>query len=41
MEKAKDKALRLEALKRALNEQRVLIEYINKIKKNTKNEESN
>mgnify|MGYP003656221209 CR=1 FL=1 len=41
MEIAKDKALRLEALKRALNEQRILDKYINHIKKNTKNEKSN
>ena len=41
METEKDKALRLEALKRALNEQRILDKYINQIKKNTKNEESN
>ena len=33
METAKDKALRLEALKRALNEQRILDKYINQIKK--------
>ena len=36
METAKDKALRLEALKRALKEQRILDKYINQIKKNTK-----
>lgn len=37
MEIAKDKELRVEALKRALNEQRILDKYINQIKKNTKN----
>ena len=40
-ETAKDKALRLEALKRALNEQRRLNKYLKQIKKNTKNEKSN
>ena len=37
MESKKDKELRLEALKRALNEQIILDKYINQIKKNTKN----
>ena len=37
METAKDKALRLEALKRALKEQRILDKYLKQIKKNTKN----
>ena len=37
MEIAKDEALRLEALKRALNEQRILDKYLKQIKKNTKN----
>ena len=37
METAKDKELRVEALKRALNEQRILIKYLKTIKKNTKN----
>jgi len=41
MDTAKDKALRLEALKRALKEQRRLKKYLKQIKKNTKNEESN
>ncbi len=41
MEKSKDKALRLEALKRALKEQRRINKYLKQIKKNTKNEESN
>jgi len=41
METAKDKALRIEALKRALKERRVLNKYLKQIKKNTKNEESN
>ncbi len=37
METSKDKALRLEALKRALKEQIILDKYLKQIKKNTKN----